>query len=264
MTHPDQVVWRNARIATFSEEDTGCDAGAIVTRGDCIEWVGPEAEMPDCYSRAVRRDLRNQWVTPGLVDCHTHLVFAGNRAPEWNRLLSGATYEEIARSGGGIISTVKATRAASESDLFDQSAPRLECLLREGVTTVEIKSGYSANATPSLSAQLFWRRTRYRRSSRAAATTTSTASSRTGYLCCTVKAWSMRWMFSASASRSTFGSPKKFWRRRMHWGCPRACTRPSYRITAHATWLRSIGRSPAIISNTPTTMTLARCRRQVR
>lgn len=142
MSDPDELVWRNARIATFAGADSGCDAGAIVTRGSLIEWVGSEAQLPDRYGRAVRRDLRNRWVTPGLIDCHTHLVFAGNRATEWNRLLSGATYEEIARSGGGIVSTVQATRAASESELFDQSAPRLECLLREGVTTVEIKSGY--------------------------------------------------------------------------------------------------------------------------
>lgn len=142
MSTPDALVWHNARIATFADEDARCDAGAIVTRGDRIEWVGLEAELPDSYGHAARRDLRNHWVTPGLIDCHTHLVFAGNRAAEWNRLLSGATYEQIARSGGGIISTVKATRAASESELFDESAPRLECLLREGVTTVEIKSGY--------------------------------------------------------------------------------------------------------------------------
>lgn len=135
-------LWRNARIATCAGEDIRCDADAMVTRGDCIEWVGCESELPECHAHAERRDLRNQWVTPGLIDCHTHLVFAGNRATEWNRMLSGATYEQIARCGGGIISTVKATRAASESELFDQSAPRLECLLREGVTTVEIKSGY--------------------------------------------------------------------------------------------------------------------------
>jgi imidazolonepropionase len=138
----DELVWRNARIATFAGDVPGCDAGAMVTRGERIEWVGAESELPDRYSRAARRDLRNQWVTPGLIDCHTHLVFAGNRATEWNRLLGGATYEQIARCGGGIISTVRATRAASESELFDESAPRLECLLREGVTTVEIKSGY--------------------------------------------------------------------------------------------------------------------------
>lgn len=135
-------LWRNARIATCAGEDIGCDADAMVTLDNRIEWVGRESELPDCHAHAERQDLRNQWVTPGLIDCHTHLVFAGNRADEWNRLLSGATYEEIARSGGGIISTVKATRAASEGELFDASAPRLECLLREGVTTVEIKSGY--------------------------------------------------------------------------------------------------------------------------
>lgn len=138
-----EVLWFNARIATCDARATEFERGAIVTRDERIQWVGSEDSLPqDFRSLPVRRDLRGKWVTPGLIDCHTHLVFAGNRANEWNKLLNGASYEEIARAGGGIISTVIATRRASESELFDQAAPRLECLLREGVTAVEIKSGY--------------------------------------------------------------------------------------------------------------------------
>lgn len=137
------VLWFNARVATCDANATEFERGAIVTRDERIQWVGCEDNLPHSFrSLHVRRDLRGKWVTPGLIDCHTHLVFAGNRAHEWTRLLNGASYEEIARSGGGIISTVIATRRASESELFDQAAPRLECLLREGVTAVEIKSGY--------------------------------------------------------------------------------------------------------------------------
>lgn len=137
------TLWFNARIATCDAAGTEFERGAIVTRSRHIDWVGAEDNLPEIHrSISLRHDLRGKWLTPGLIDCHTHLVFAGNRAPEWNRLLNGATYEEIARSGGGIISTVMATRRASENELFDQAAPRLECLLREGVTTLEIKSGY--------------------------------------------------------------------------------------------------------------------------
>ncbi len=138
----DPVLWLNARIATCDDEMREFPAGAMLTRGKRIEWVGDTDQLPAIGESVERRDLKGKWVTPGLVDCHTHLVFAGNRADEWNRLLNGATYEEIARSGGGIKSTVRATRAAGESELFDQAAPRLECLLAEGVTAVEIKSGY--------------------------------------------------------------------------------------------------------------------------
>jgi len=137
------VLWFNGRVAACDASGSEFQQGAIVTCAGRIEWIGSEQSLPQAWrSIQEKRDLQGRWVTPGLVDCHTHLVFAGNRASEWNRLLNGATYEEIARSGGGIISTVLATRRASEQELFDQAAPRLECLRREGVTTVEIKSGY--------------------------------------------------------------------------------------------------------------------------
>jgi len=113
--------------------------GAVAATGDTITYVGPDAEAPDA---AEIIDCDGRWITPGLIDCHTHLVHAGNRAKEFEARLDGATYEEIARAGGGILSTVTATRAASEDALIASALPRLDQLISEGVTTVEIKSGY--------------------------------------------------------------------------------------------------------------------------
>ena len=137
-------LWRNARIATCDAEARTFPQGALLTDGERIAWVGEESALPvDLEPRIAERvDLRGRWVTPGLVDCHTHLVFAGSRAAELAARLKGESYEDIARRGGGILTTVRATRAAAESQLLEESAPRLESLLREGVTTVEIKSGY--------------------------------------------------------------------------------------------------------------------------
>ncbi|HLJ38704.1 MAG TPA: imidazolonepropionase [Steroidobacteraceae bacterium] len=141
-------VWRNARLATCDAALGMIERGALVTRGARIEWVGEESGLPQAVAAAggpgppEMHDLAGGWVTPGLIDCHTHLVFAGNRAGEYAERLRGKTYEEIARAGGGILSTMRAVRAASEPRLFDESAPRLAALLAEGVTTIEIKSGY--------------------------------------------------------------------------------------------------------------------------
>ncbi len=134
-------LWRNARLATCDARAPVIEDGAMLTRGGRIEWVGAEDARPRTEPAEVH-DLGGAWVTPGLIDCHTHLVFAGNRANEYAERLRGKSYEEIARAGGGIMSTVRAVRAASESQLFDESAPRLAALLGEGVTTIEIKSGY--------------------------------------------------------------------------------------------------------------------------
>lgn len=135
-------LWRNARIAACDAAMTRFTPGVLVTRGPRIEWVGPEADLPADYRPDESHDLGGGWVTPGLIDCHTHLVFAGTRAGEYAERLRGRSYQEIARSGGGILASMRAVRAASEQQLFDESLPRLEALLAEGVTTVEIKSGY--------------------------------------------------------------------------------------------------------------------------
>jgi imidazolonepropionase len=142
-------LWRNARLATCDAALGVIERGALATRGARIEWVGEESALPPALAAAPAghpppevHDLGGGWVTPGLIDCHTHLVFAGNRAAEYAERLRGRSYQEIARAGGGILSTMRAVRAASEQQLFDESAPRLAALTAEGVTTVEIKSGY--------------------------------------------------------------------------------------------------------------------------
>jgi imidazolonepropionase len=124
--------------------------GALAIRGGRIAWVGERNSMPVELAAREELDGRGGWLTPGLVDCHTHLVYAGNRANEFEQRLAGATYEEIARAGGGIMATVRATRAASEDSLVAQSAPRMRRLLDEGVTTIEIKSGYGLDVMSEL------------------------------------------------------------------------------------------------------------------
>jgi imidazolonepropionase len=136
------TLWRHARIATCDEQSRVYERGALVTRDATVEWVGDERELPAGLRPDRTIELAGRWATPGLVDCHTHLVFAGQRAAEFARRTAGTSYASIAREGGGILSTVRATRAASEDELVAQSRPRLRSLLAEGVTTVEIKSGY--------------------------------------------------------------------------------------------------------------------------
>jgi imidazolonepropionase len=136
-------IWINARIAPNGNPEHCLERAAIVVKDGLIAWIGDTDSLPIEYSsQLIMHDVGNQWITPGLIDCHTHLVYGGNRADEFALRLAGASYEEIARRGGGIISTVNATRSADEDSLFAQSAPRLQALLAEGVTTVEIKSGY--------------------------------------------------------------------------------------------------------------------------
>jgi len=124
---------------------------AIAVKDGKIAWLGPRSELPafDVLSIPVYRG-KGGWITPGLIDAHTHLIFAGNRANEFELRLQGASYEEIARSGGGIISTVKACREADEAELFELGRQRLNALAKEGVTTVEIKSGYGLDTETEL------------------------------------------------------------------------------------------------------------------
>jgi imidazolonepropionase len=118
------------------------EKGALLTRAGRIEWAGPEKDLPAPDGPYEQHDLEGAWVTPGLIDCHTHVVFAGTRAGEYAQRLRGRSYAEIARAGGGILATMHAVRSASVQQLIDESAPRLQALLAEGVTTIEIKSGY--------------------------------------------------------------------------------------------------------------------------
>ena len=124
--------------------------GAVALQDGKIAWAGPEEDLPASYANWPREDLGGRLVTPALVDCHTHIVFGGNRAREFELRLEGASYEEVARAGGGIVSTVTATRAASEDDLVADALPRVDALLAEGVTTIEIKSGYGLDVETEL------------------------------------------------------------------------------------------------------------------
>jgi len=138
------MILTNCNIATMQDEGAYglIPKGALVLRGGKIAWVGPEAILPEDYADDTRRDMGGRLITPALIDCHTHLVFGGDRAREFEMRLNGASYDEVARAGGGIISTVKATRNASEDDLVTSALPRLDALIAEGVATVEVKSGY--------------------------------------------------------------------------------------------------------------------------
>ena len=139
-------LWRNARIATFcGDEPWGwIERGAMVTQGDAVLWVGKDDALPAEHVASIDEDhdLGGSCITPGLIDCHTHLVYAGNRAREFELRLHGATYEAISRAGGGIRATVAATRAASEDDLLALATARARALMSEGVTALEVKSGY--------------------------------------------------------------------------------------------------------------------------
>jgi imidazolonepropionase len=148
-------VWINANLATMVSSGPpygAIEAGAIAVAGGKIVWVGAAKDLPSEIKRRAGQvhDAGGRCITPGLIDCHTHLVYAGSRAREFELRLLGASYEEIARQGGGIRSTVAATRAASEDELFRVSAKRLSSFLREGVTTMEIKSGYGLDLESEL------------------------------------------------------------------------------------------------------------------
>lgn len=139
----NMALWTNARLAPAADPEHVSDDAVIAVRDDTVEWCGPAQELPAALRDVSdRHDLAGALVTPGLIDCHTHLVYGGNRAEEFAQRLAGASYEEIARRGGGIVSTVRATRAASEEELYESALRRLDALRGEGVTAVEIKSGY--------------------------------------------------------------------------------------------------------------------------
>ena len=146
------TLWRHARLATFAGSSGWglIDNGALLTAGEHIRWLGTEADLPGRAQLGLEpqaeHDLQGALVTPGLIDAHTHLIYGGDRAAEFELRLQGASYEDIARAGGGIRSTVAATRAASDESLFTSAAARARTLVDEGVTTLEIKSGYGLSA----------------------------------------------------------------------------------------------------------------------
>ncbi len=149
------ALWVNANLATMAGGGQAYGAvhdGAIAVSDGVIAWLGPQRDLPGRPQELARvvHDARGAWITPGLIDCHTHLVHAGNRVREFELRLGGTSYEEIARCGGGILSTVAATRAASVEELVEEAGRRLLRLSSEGVTTVEVKSGYGLDTATEL------------------------------------------------------------------------------------------------------------------
>jgi imidazolonepropionase len=152
MTAMVDRIWRNARLATLAPDAPGVgliDDGLIAAKSGRIVYAGPASQAASLEANDAI-DCGGRLITPGLIDCHTHLVFAGNRSHEFEMRLAGATYQEIAGAGGGILATVRATRAASEDALVATALPRLDHLIAEGVTTVEIKSGYGLETDTEL------------------------------------------------------------------------------------------------------------------
>ena len=148
-----RYVISGAKVATLADKAEGyglVENATIVVEGDCIAWVGPEADLPPEHAGLPRHDHAGRVITPALIDCHTHVVHGGNRAREFEMRLNGASYEEIARAGGGIVSTVAATRGASEAELRASALPRIDALIAQGVGTVEIKSGYGLDVETEL------------------------------------------------------------------------------------------------------------------
>ena len=144
------VLIRRASVATMDPLRPGgygaLERASLGIRHGAIAWLGADDDVPSGATARDEVDASGRWLTPGLVDCHTHLVYAGNRANEFEQRLSGVSYADIAKAGGGIVSTVRATRAATDDELLAQSRPRLEALIAEGLTTIEIKSGYGLDA----------------------------------------------------------------------------------------------------------------------
>ena len=138
-------IWLNAHLATLRSDRPGIGElpnGIVACRDSRIVYAGAVGDAPPDLLASDRVDCAGRWITPGLIDCHTHLIHAGDRSHEFELRLRGASYDEIARAGGGILSTMRATRAASDEALVETALGRLDALIAEGVTTVEVKSGY--------------------------------------------------------------------------------------------------------------------------
>ncbi|AUQ76293.1 imidazolonepropionase [Phaeobacter piscinae] len=153
MDSPHSYLICDATLATMAGSDPAyglIPGGLIVVQDGWIRWSGPEAQLPKDYTNWPRVSMGGRLITPGLIDCHTHIIFGGNRAMEFEMRLNGASYEEVARAGGGIVSTVSATREASLEDLVQGALPRLDALIAEGATVVEVKSGYGLDLETEL------------------------------------------------------------------------------------------------------------------
>ncbi|MFV1599397.1 MULTISPECIES: imidazolonepropionase [unclassified Phaeobacter] len=153
MNSPRSYLICDATLATMADRDAPYGLirdGIVAVKDGSIQWVGPEDQLPEDYENWGRVSMGGRLITPGLVDCHTHIVFGGNRALEFEMRLNGASYEEVARAGGGIVSTVSATREASLEQLVQGALPRLDALIAEGATVVEVKSGYGLDLTTEL------------------------------------------------------------------------------------------------------------------
>lgn len=145
-------IWTNVNLITMQENDVPyglIENTAMVIENDYVAWIGPEKELPNHYDYEME-DAKGDYMSPGLIDCHTHLIYGGNRIDEFEKRLNGVSYEEIAKEGGGILSTVQATRDATEAELIKSANKRLSHLKAEGVTTIEIKSGYGLNTETEL------------------------------------------------------------------------------------------------------------------
>ena len=154
MTTGNAVLLTNATLATMDPADAAgfglVRGGAVAVAADRIVWAGAMEALPEAWRGEDSLDVAGRLITPGLIDCHTHIVHGGNRAAEFEQRLNGASYEEIARAGGGIVSTVTATRALSEAELLAQSLPRIDALIAEGVCVIEVKSGYGLDLATEL------------------------------------------------------------------------------------------------------------------
>ena len=150
---PDHYVISGSNVATLADSRGGyglVDDAAVVVDGERVAWVGPRSDLPEVFHALPRLDHSGRLVTPALIDCHTHIVHGGNRAREFEMRLNGASYEEIARAGGGIVSTVDATRAADEAQLLASALTRVDALIAQGVAVIEVKSGYGLDIETEL------------------------------------------------------------------------------------------------------------------
>jgi imidazolonepropionase len=246
------TLWRNVHIASCDEQRNIYSPGAVLTEAGRIAWIGAEADLPAGTRPERTIELAGRWLTPGLIDCHTHLVFGGQRAAEFAQRTSGRSYSEIARGGGGILSTVRATRGASESQLIEAARPRLASLLAEGVTCIEIKSGYGL----TLDAEVRMLRVGKWLGANFPVTVSTSflgahalppefAGRADEYIEVVAREW------LAALARDGLVDTVDAWCEDIALVCASGCMPNNSRTLVAARWLRGTGRFPAITSSTP-------------